>query len=118
MYSKVRTTIIRAISIKKEYLIYVSILFSVRSTIGDKVVLQHVVAVGEQRFNRRMSRVQRPVRIEKKCKNVIYNICNRYLPENSYRSYPVQVFFADRVRCTRILVVLSDEDLRRDFLQI
>lgn len=89
MYSKVRTTIIRAISIKKEYLIYVSILFSVRSAIGDKVVLQHVVAVGEQRFNRRMSRVQRPVRIEKKCKNVIYNICNRYLSENSYCSYSV-----------------------------
>lgn len=68
MYNKVRTTIIRVISIRKEYLIYVSILFSVRSAIGDKVVLQHIVAVGEQRFNRRMSRVQRPVRIEKECK--------------------------------------------------
>ena len=89
MYNKVRTTIIRVISIRKEYLIYVSILFSVRSAIGDKVVLQHIVAVGEQRFNRRMSRVQRPVRIEKECKNVIYNICNRYLSENSYCSYSV-----------------------------
>lgn len=89
-----------------------------RRTIGDKVVLQHVVAVCEQRFNRRVSGIQRPVGIEKECKNVIYNICNRDLPENSYRSYSVQVFFADRVRCPRILVVLSDEDLRRDFLQI
>lgn len=94
--------IIRAISIRKEYLIYVSILFPVRSTIGDKVVLQHVVAVCEQRFNRRMSGVQPSVGIEKECKNVTITFVSAS-PENSYRSYPVQVFFADRVRCPRIL---------------